>query len=302
MRTSHIMNILLAIMVFVLIALVASLALKEPSGSVSTPTNDTATDQVVDDTDTPGTDDEVPAGDDTVTTSADPGNMVVYEPDANDEVGVPLLITGRARVFENQFAYRLTDADGTVLVVGTATAAAPDVGQFGEFSISASYAKPATPTGVLEVFENSAKDGTEINKVTIPVTFAESETMNVNAFFTTSATATDCTTLAAVPRRIAVTQATARASLLELLKGPSTDESTAGYGTAIPSGTELLSISIEGGVATAEFSSALDANVAGSCNVSTIRAQIEQTLKQFTSVTSVVILVDGEAAAEVLQP
>lgn len=295
------MNILLAIMVFVLIALVASLALKEPSAPVvvgETPVED------VDDSDDVGTDepDTTPDSDDTVTTSADPGNMVVYEPDPNDTVGVPLIITGRARVFENTFAYRLTDSAATVLVEGHAMANAPDTGTFGEFSVSTSYAKPTTATGTLEVFEYSAKDGSEINKVTIPVTFADTEAMTVNTYFTTAATAADCTTLAAVPRRIAVTQATARASLLELLKGPSNDESTAGYGSAIPFGTELLSISVEGGVATAEFSSALDANVSGSCNVSTIRAQIEQTLKQFPSITSVVILVDGKTEAEVLQP
>ncbi len=305
------MNILLAIMVFVLIALVASLALKDTNtnGSGGNAGNgavvdDTGDDQApVDDEVVPPveTDSDELEGDDTSTSSAS-GNIVVYEPDPSDEVGVPLVITGKARVFENQFAYRLTDAAGTVLVLGTATADAPDIGEFGEFTVSASYDEPATDTGTLEVFQYSAKDGTEVDKVTIAVNFADTETMTVEAFFTTATTASDCKAVSAVTRRVPVTQAVARAALEELLKGPSTDEADSGLGTNIPSGTTLRSVSIENGVATVEFSEGLDSMVSGSCNVSVIRSQIEETLKQFTSVTSVVILVEGKDVDEVLQP
>jgi len=42
--------------------------------------------------------------------------------------------------------------------------------------------------------------------------------------------------------------------------------------------------------------------VGGSCRVTTIRSQVEQTLMQFPSVTSVRISVEGYADDEVLQP
>ncbi|MCR4312118.1 MAG: GerMN domain-containing protein [Candidatus Uhrbacteria bacterium] len=307
MRTSHVMNILLAIMVFVLIALVASLALKD-TGPAPAGNNDDTTVETPP-VDGPSEDDEIPDdGTDDTSTSSTSGNIVVYEPDPftfggeNDVVGVPLVVTGKARVFENQFAYRLTDDDGNVLVEGSAMANAPDTGTFGEFTISTSYDEPATSMGVLEVFQYSAMDGSEVDKVTIPVLFADTETMSVNAYFTTAATSTDCSTVTAVARRIPVTLATARAAVEELLKGPSSNEFNDGYGTSIPLGTTLRSLSIEGGVATVEFNSALDAMVSGSCNVSVIRSQIESTLKQFSSVTSVVILVEGKDADEVLQP
>lgn len=302
------MNILLAIMVFVLIALVASLALKDvntngtDSGDSGVVVDDSTTDDTTDDDTAEPSDDTDTSDSDDTSTASTSGNIVVYEPDANEPVGLPMVITGKARVFENQFAYRLTDGNGTELVEGIATADAPDIGQFGEFTITANYAEPTTATGTLEVFQYSAMDGSEVDKVTIPVTFADVETMTVNAYFTTAATSADCQTVSAVTRRIPKTQAVARAAIEELLKGPSTNEYEEGFGTNIPSGTTLRSVSIENGVATVEFSEELDAVVSGSCNVGVIRSQIEATLKQFTSVTSVVVLVEGKPVEEVLQP
>ncbi len=90
-------------------------------------------------------------------------------------------------------------------------------------------------------------------------------------------------------------------ALEALLAGPTEEEETAGYSTAINEGVEILSLTIEGGVATADFSVELDEGVAGSAMVMAIRGQIEETLKQFDSVNEVVISVEGETE-EVLQP
>jgi spore germination protein GerM len=62
----------------------------------------------------------------------------------------------------------------------------------------------------------------------------------------------------------------------------------------------LLSLNILDGVATADFSAELLAFGGGSLNVQTITAMIEETLKQFPTVTDVVILVEGQPDA--LQP
>lgn len=99
------------------------------------------------------------------------GNMKVTSPDKDELINNPVLIKGEARVFESQFNWRVRDADGTILAAGPAYANAPDVGQFGPFEIKANYAKPKSQTGIVEVFDYSAKDGSEIDLVRIPVRF-----------------------------------------------------------------------------------------------------------------------------------
>lgn len=98
-------------------------------------------------------------------------NIRVTAPQPNEEVSLPLVIRGEARVFESVFAYRLRDADGSILFEGHAMANAPDTGQFGPFEISVTYLEPSGTSGILEVFSRSAKDGSEINRVAIPVRF-----------------------------------------------------------------------------------------------------------------------------------
>lgn len=98
-------------------------------------------------------------------------NIRVFEPDPNDDIGLPLMIQGEARVFENTFNYRLLDSDGSILIESYGMTDAPDIGQFGPFLVTTNYPAPKGETGMLEVFEASAKDGSEINKVTIPVRF-----------------------------------------------------------------------------------------------------------------------------------
>lgn len=100
-------------------------------------------------------------------------NIRVFSPQPNDIASLPLVIKGEARVFESTFNYRLRDEDGSVLVESFGMTDAPDVGQFGPFEVSVRYPTPKGRKGMLEVFEYSAKDGSEINMVRIPVRFKE---------------------------------------------------------------------------------------------------------------------------------
>jgi hypothetical protein len=82
-----------------------------------------------------------------------------------------MTIAGVARVFENQFAIRLIDSDGTKLKETSAYASATDAGLFGPFNLNLDYPAPKGTNGTLEVFNYSPKDGSEVDKVTIPVNF-----------------------------------------------------------------------------------------------------------------------------------
>jgi hypothetical protein len=84
-------------------------------------------------------------------------------------------VKGTARVFENQVTIRLKEKlSGKMIGETNAYADAPDMGQFGEFRAGIVLNDPSLRSGtemVLEVFQYSAKDGSEIDKVSVPITF-----------------------------------------------------------------------------------------------------------------------------------
>jgi hypothetical protein len=100
-------------------------------------------------------------------------NLIVYQPQAKERIGTPLIVEGEARVFENTVNFRLRDAAGKELAVGFATADSKDVGQFGDFRGELNFISETDQQGTLEVFWLSPQDGSEIDKLTIPVTITK---------------------------------------------------------------------------------------------------------------------------------
>jgi spore germination protein GerM len=115
-----------------------------------------------------------------------------------------------------------------------------------------------------------------------------------------AAVAGDCSVVESFEREIPQTQAVGQAALSELLTGPTTEEESSGFSSNIPDDVSVNSLRVEDGVAYADFSPELN-NAAGSCRVTAIYNQINETLMQFSSVNEVEISVDGETEA-VLQP
>lgn len=110
-----------------------------------------------------------------------------------------------------------------------------------------------------------------------------------------------CQKVFPVERAIPHTQGVAQAALKQLLMGPTDAEKAQGYGTTIPQGVTLESVSVRDGTAYAAFDETLERAVGGSCRVTAIRQQIIQTLKQFPTVRDVVISIDGRTE-DILQP
>lgn len=98
-------------------------------------------------------------------------NILVDEPQPDTTLSSPFTVSGEARVFENNVRVQVTNLSGDVLIDEFATAHAPDVGQFGPFEITLSYQFSATKEGYVEVFSESARDGSRENLVKIPVQF-----------------------------------------------------------------------------------------------------------------------------------
>jgi nucleoid-associated protein YgaU len=96
--------------------------------------------------------------------------ITVRQPRPFDLVDDPVEVCGVGTGFEGTFEARVRDANGTQLAQVTITAGG--TGIWGNFHTTLPLGgPPAAPQGTLEVFELSAKDGSEINKVVVPITF-----------------------------------------------------------------------------------------------------------------------------------
>jgi len=98
-------------------------------------------------------------------------NIRVSSPKSGETVASPFIVSGEARVFENQLVVRITNSAGTALIDQPVTARANDVGEFGPFKVNMHYQFKNTKEGFVEVFNHSAKDGSVENLVKIPVKF-----------------------------------------------------------------------------------------------------------------------------------
>jgi hypothetical protein len=92
----------------------------------------------------------------------------VTAPVANQIITSPVKISGNARVFEATVSYRLKDANGNMLAQGFTAANAGAPGR-GDFQADLAFKPAAAGKGQLEVFWASPKDGSDLDKVTIPV-------------------------------------------------------------------------------------------------------------------------------------
>ncbi|MEA1929347.1 MAG: GerMN domain-containing protein [Patescibacteria group bacterium] len=112
----------------------------------------------------------------------------------------------------------------------------------------------------------------------------------------------NCSQVVSSEREVPQTVRVGTAALKELLAGPNSTEISAGLVTTLPAGVGLSSLTINNGVARADFSAGLNNGATDVCRTASIRAQITETLKQFSTVQSVIISVDGNAAAALQLP
>lgn len=228
--------------------------------------------------------------------------VLVLQPAPESQAPSPLALTGYARAFAGTVRYRLRDEASRVLADGFTTSVGSDPSARRAFAKAIAFAKPRTGRGTLEVFSSDAALGAEIDTVIIPVVF-DPNLMAVEAYFTNDRLDPEvtCTKVFAVKRWVPKTAALARAALEQLLAGPTPEEQADGYRTSLPAGVKIQQLDIADGVAKADFGPTLERGVGGSCRVTAIRAQLEQTLRQFESVTSVVLSINNRTE-DILQP
>lgn len=224
--------------------------------------------------------------------------ICVYEAVRNSVLTNPFTVDGSGIAFENTINWRLLDGNGKLLESGYATADAPEIGTPGDFRIRAFIlSMPETPTGTLQVFEASAEDGRDLHLVNIPVSLPR-QAMTSRVYLRAVPTETDCSVVNQLEASVPRTTLPVETSLQLLLRMSDLRPEQ----TVIPKGTRLISLSVANGTANVVLSSELESYGGGSCNVQAIRAQIETTLKQFSTIRNVVISVPGKTPDETLQP
>lgn len=241
--------------------------------------------------------------------SAKNPDISIYFPQPGQEINSPFQIMGTAKglwYFEGVFPVQLMDADGNQMGQTIQARASSEwtTEDFVPFSAVLTFENPPTATGILRFMNDNPSGLPEKQKhFDVPVAFANFNMVKVQVYFSNSQRNSGgyCDKVFPSIRNIPKTEDVATGAIGELLKGPTDLEKNDGFSTGINQGVKLRRLTVENGVARADFDEALENGVSGSCRVAAIRAQIIQTLKQFPTVKSVVISINGKTA-DILQP
>lgn len=224
-------------------------------------------------------------------------NILVDEPLPQAVAAGALHLAGYARRPVETVYYTVADEAAGQLLKGELPLAAENSG-FAYFEKDLRFRVPEAPGGTIEISDGQKGSQTTV----IPLVFHPDRTL-VRVYWSNAKLGSEqsCEKVFAVKRVVPKTAEPWNAAIAELLAGPTAAERRAGYATSLPSGVKLTSVTVADGVATADFTSSLERGVAGSCRVTAILAQLEQTVKQFSDVQSVVVSIDGKTEG-ILQP
>lgn len=223
----------------------------------------------------------------------------------------PLVIKGKARgnwYFEASFPARLIDANGKVLAIMPIQASGEWMTrEFVPFTATMNFTMPSTKSGTLILQKDNPSGLSEnADELRIPIIFSTfdpkaGEKTSLKIFFGNSAQGAECEEVVPVIREVPKVTTVGRSAIEELLKGPTSIEKSQGFSTSLNTNVTVNSLTISNGIAKVDFDSQLNKRVAGSCRVGAIRAQIEETLKQFPTVQTVIISINGKTE-NILEP
>ena len=137
--------------------------------------------------DTPEESDNQPVGSKQIENDSDDNEVVaekgndkikVFNIEDNQEVFSPLTIIGQGVAFENNLIVELRNNDHEPIVKEFTTIKSGEVGEMGDYSITLNFKFNNTKEGFIAVYEQSAKDGSELNLVEIPVKFGSLDISN----------------------------------------------------------------------------------------------------------------------------
>lgn len=193
------------------------------------------------------------------------------------ELGNPIVVTGRARTFENSVSLRLRDQNGKLLLE-TFTTSDGEIGHHNPYRATLWVPRPPGAAVTVEALEYSARDGSEQSLVSVTRPYAV-PLADVRLFLPNK----DCTGVTPHLRRIPKSISMARLLVEALMADPE---------TPFPKEARVNSVNLRDGVLTVDFNERLQ-NVGGACAAEMIRQSVTQTLQTLPSVKKVVITAAG---------
>jgi Sporulation and spore germination/Immunoglobulin-like domain of bacterial spore germination len=239
--------------------------------------------------------------------ATEPGDLAIEMPTEGAEVSATFLdISGRAKLEGGPLTVSVHDASGEELATAEVEVVGRADEEFGRFSATINFPDVNSGDGTLR-FAREGWPAPVIRKIRFVASGAAVSDIGVLVYFHNGelGPADDCNLVFPVERRVSPgssPEEAAKNALAELLKGPTVDEKTAGYTTALPENAAVNTVMRDQeGRTSADFAASLERGVAGSCRVGAIRSQIENTLRHFPETRDIVISVDGRID-DALQP
>ncbi len=213
--------------------------------------------------------------------------IVLAAPESDATVTSPLMVSGFANDADRLIFWRVGEETGVADVQTTQAG-------YGVFEASIFLPAMSEKNFTLELFTGTGSDGTIMDLQTISLKLLTTETSTFDVYLTNDRqnSARLCETVFGVARTVAQTSAVARASFIELLKGPTEEEKNEGFTSALSSDFRVSSLVISSGTAKVDIPSA---SVLGlrSCRQKAIAAQIRETLSHLPGVAAVELMLDG---------
>lgn len=238
--------------------------------------------------------------------------ITILSPRVEEEISSPVKILGYINGdgwvgFEGQTgSVKLLDSNGNEIAFGVLNAVDDWMAETVYFEANLKFISSKDQSGTL-IFSNENPSGLpEKNKtfqLPVKLKISGGEKTKIKIFFNNNKMDSEfsCNKVFYTEREILKVPSIATVTLQELLNGPNEAEKSQGFFSSINQGVEIQSLVIENGIAKVDFSEQLEYKVGGSCMVSAIRAQITETLKQFPTVKSVAISINGRTE-DILQP
>jgi hypothetical protein len=199
----------------------------------------------------------------------------------------PLVVSGRARTFENTVQLRARDSDGNIISTEHVTSVG-EMGHNNPYTAQLWIARDPGPRLTVEAFEYSAADGTvrSLTSKVVPYNRGRTQvTLDLPV-------GNDCIETRAFTRVVPKSVGVARLLVEALIAGPDAAEKAAGAISPFPQGSDVNSVVLRDGVLTVDFNERLR-NVGGSCAATAIRQSVTRTLARLPTVTRVVISAAG---------
>ena len=198
-----------------------------------------------------------------------------------------LIVSGRARTFENTVQVRARNAEGNIIAAEHVMSVG-EMGHHNPYTAELWITRDPGPRLTVEAFEYSAKDGS-VRSLTSKVVPYDVERMRLTLYLPVG---NDCIETRAFARVVPKSVSMARLLVESLIAGPDGGEKAAGAVFPFPQGSDVNSVVLRDGALTVDFNERLR-NVGGSCAATAIRHSVTRTLSQLPAVRRVVITAGG---------